>query len=92
MLADGPLLSLTLAVLFGVLRFSLFMPDPSRGMMYGMLVYMSAFLLVFNLLQFLVTVIPIRYRVICSGMVSDGMQFIHVLKQKVDQSTAEEQK
>ena len=92
MLAGGPLLSLTLAVLFGVLRFSLFMPDPSRGMMYGMLVYMSAFLLVFNLLQFLVTVIPIRYRVICSGMVSDGMQFIHVLKQKVDQSTAEEQK
>lgn len=92
MLAGGPLVSLLLAVLFGVLRFAVFTPDPSKGMLYGMLVYTSAFLLIFNLFQFLFTVIPVRYRVVCKGTVSDGLQFVHVLKQKGDQNNTEKHK
>lgn len=91
MLAGGPLTSLMLTVLFGVLRFAIFTPDLSKGMLYGMLVYLSAFMLLFNLFQFLFTVIPIRYRIVCRGTVSDGMQFVHVLKQKGDQTNTEEQ-
>ena len=51
----------------------------------------SSFMLLFNLFQFLFTVIPIRYRIVCRGTVSDGMQFVHVLKQKGDQTNTEEQ-
>ena len=56
------------------------------------LVYTSAFLLIFNLFQFLFTVIPVRYRVVCKGTVSDGLQFVHVLKQKGDQNNTEKHK
>ena len=33
-------------------------------------------------LQFLFTVIPIRYRVVCRGFESDGLQIVHVLNNK----------
>lgn len=92
MLAGGPLVSLLLTVLFGILRFLIFAPDPSKGILYDMLVYLSAYLLIFNLFQFLFTAIPLRYRIICRGTVSDGMQFVHLLKQKDDQNNTEEQK
>ena len=38
------------------------------------------FLLYFNFFQFLFTAIPMRYRVICRGFESDGLQIIHILK------------
>ena len=46
------------------------------------LLSVSAFLLYFNFFQFLFTVIPMRYRVICRGFESDGLQIVHALKQK----------
>lgn len=91
MLACGPSVSFLLAVLFGVLRFAVFTPDPSKGILYGMLVYLCAFMLIFNLFQFLFTAIPLRYRVVCRGLVSDGMQIVHVMRQKDDQNNTEEQ-
>lgn len=34
------------------------------------------------IIQFLFTALPIRYRIICRGFESDGLQIVHVLKQK----------
>ena len=31
-------------------------------------------------MKFIFTVIPIRYRIICRGLESDGLQIIHMLK------------
>ena len=44
------------------------------------LLSVSAFLLYFNFFQFLFTVIPMRYRVICRGHESEGLQIVHVLR------------
>ena len=52
------------------------------GRLNEILLSVSAFLLYFNFFQFLFTVIPMRYRVICRGYDSDGLQIVHALKQK----------
>ncbi len=90
MLLGGPLASLLLAALFFVLRFFVFVPDAAKGALYGMLVYLITFLLLYNFLQFLVTALPIRYRVVCRGMISDGRQIVRVLRNK-DASKGEPQ-
>ncbi len=80
MLAGGPVVSLLLAVLFGVLHFSI--PGfirPDSGLC-EILLQLTSFLLYFNFFQFIFTVIPIRYRIICRGLESDGLQIIHLLK------------
>ncbi len=80
MLAGGPFLSLLQAGLYGLIHFSApgFVQPGSN--LYEILLPVSAFLLYFNFFQFLFTVIPVRYRVICRGHESDGLQIVHVLK------------
>ena len=80
MLAGGPFLSLLQAGLYGLIHFCI--PEfiqPGSGL-YEILRPVSAFLYYFNFFQFLFTVIPVRYRVICKGHESDGLQIVHVLK------------
>jgi amino acid permease len=81
-LAGGPCISLMQAILYGVIRFCILeFVQPGNGL-YETILSVSAFLLYFNFFQFLFTVIPIRYRIICKGHESDGLQIIHVLKNK----------
>lgn len=76
MFAGGPLISLLLTVLFAVLRFGVF------GASDDVPLRVTSFMLIWNLFQFLFTAVPMRYRLICPGKPSDGMQFLYVLKQK----------
>ena len=82
MLAGGPCVSLLLTVLFGILRFCIFRLMQPEGSLYEILLPVSRFLLQFNFFQFFFTAIPIRYRVVCRGFESDGLQIVHVLKHK----------
>ena len=80
MLAGGPVVSLLLAVLFGVLHFSI--PGfirPDSGLC-EILLQLTSFLLYFNFFQFFFTAVPIRYRIVCRGSESDGLQIVHVLR------------
>ena len=52
-----------------------------RGALCEILFPVVNFLLSFNFFQFLSTAIPIRYRIVCRGSESDGLQIIRVLKQ-----------
>ena len=82
MYAGGPLVSLLQAILFYILYScipALIQPENS---LCELLLSVSAFLLYFNFFQFLFTVIPIRYRVVCRGFESDGLQIVHALKNK----------
>jgi hypothetical protein len=65
-------------------------PDAAKGALYGMFAYLVTFLLGFNFFQFLFTALPIRYRVVCRGMISDGRQIVRVLRIK-DASKGEPQ-
>ena len=79
-LAGGPFLSLLQAGLYGLFHFCI--PDlvqPGSDLS-EILLPVSAFLLYFNFFQFLFTVIPVRYRVICRGHESEGLQIVHVLR------------
>lgn len=87
MLAGGPVVSLLLAVLFGVLRYCLYRFGPTEGGVYGILFPVSRTLLFFNFFQFLFTAVPIRYRIVCRGFESDGLQIVHVLGQKEETGT-----
>ncbi len=80
--AGGPLVSLLQAVLFGILRFCIFSFVPPGSGLYEILLPVSRFLLFFNFFQFLFTVLPLRYRIVCRGLESDGLQIVHVLKRK----------
>ena len=86
MLTGGPVVSLLQAVLFGILCFCItrFIQQVS---IYEILFPVSSFLLYFNFFQFLFTAIPIRYRVVCRGQESDGLQILHLLKQKACENT-----
>ena len=82
MLAGGPFVSLLQTVLYGIVRFCIsgfIQPDSS---LYEILFPVSSFVMFFNFFQFLFTAIPIRYRVVCRGLESDGLQIVHVLKHK----------
>lgn len=79
MLAGGPLVSLLLALLYGLLRFAVF-PASNTGdglIDWG---YVSSFLFLWNLFQFLFTALPLRYRIVNRGQESDGRQFLSALK------------
>lgn len=86
MYAGGPLVSLLQAVLYGVLYFCVPGFVQPGSVLNEILLSVSAFLLYFNFFQFLFTVIPMRYRVICRGYDSDGLQIVHALKQKKNKS------
>ena len=82
MFAGGPIISLLQAALYWIIYFCI-----SGGIQPGIslseiLLPVSSFLLYFNFFQFLFTAIPMRYRVVCRGFESDGLQIIHVLRQK----------
>ena len=82
MLAGGPFISLLLTVLFGIIRFCISRSIQSECSLSVILSPVSDFLLFFNFFQFFFTVLPIRYKVICRGFESDGLQIVHVLKPK----------
>ena len=78
--AGGPFLSLLQAVLYGIIHFCI--PDfiQPGSSLYEILHPASAFRFYFNFFQFLFTVIPMRYRVVCRGFESDGLQIVNLLK------------
>ena len=80
MYAGGPFVSLLLAALFGVLRFCAFGSVQPEDRLGEILLPVSNFLMFFNFFQFLFTAVPVRYRLVCRGLESDGMQIVHVLK------------
>ena len=79
-LAGGPLVSLLLTALFCVCRFCFFGFLQPGSALYGILFPVSNFLLLFNFFQFFFTAIPMRYRIVCRGLKSDGLQIVHILK------------
>lgn len=82
MLAGGPVVSLLQAVLYWAVCFYFFSFIQPESSLFEILFPTSKFLVFYNFFQFLFTVIPIRYRVVCRGYESDGLQIIHVLKNK----------
>lgn len=81
MFAGGPVVSLLLTALFGVLCYCVFRFVQPESTLCEILYPTFKFVLFFNFFQFLFTVIPIRYRVVCRGFESDGLQILHALKQ-----------
>ena len=81
-LAGGPIMSMLLTALFYACYFcfSRFM-DPESTLC-TVLSPAFRFLMFFNFFQFLFTAIPMHYRIICRGLESDGLQIVHVLKNK----------
>ena len=82
MLAGGPFLSLLQAVLYWGICFCVFRFVQPESSLREILLPASRFLVFFNFFQFLSTAIPIRYRIVCRGHESDGLQIIHALKHK----------
>ena len=80
MLAGGPVVSLLQAVLYWAVCFYIFSFVQPESSLWEILFPTSKFLVFYNFFQFLFTVIPIRYRVVCRGFESDGLQIVHVLK------------
>ena len=80
-LAGGPLVSLLQAILYGIIRFCILEFVQPGSSLHEILLPVFAFLLYFNFFQFFFTIIPVRYRIICRGLESDGLQIIHTLKQ-----------
>ena len=89
MLSGGPFFSLLLTVLFGVIRFCLFGYIQPESSFYGIFIPVSNFMLFFNFFQFLFTAIPVRDRVVCRGLESDGLQVLHILKSSKNKKTHE---
>ena len=79
-LAGGPCFSLLQVVLYGIIRFCILEFALPGSSLHESLLSVSTFLLYFNFFQFFFTVIPIRYRIICRGLESDGLQIVHILK------------
>ena len=81
-LAGGPVASLLLAVLYWALCSRVPALVAPGSALRPVLLPAFSFLFYFNLFQFFFTVVPVRYRIVCRGMESDGLQFVRVLKQK----------
>ena len=79
--AGGPVVSLLQAVLYSVFCFCIYSFVRPESSLREILLWISRFVLFFNFFQFLFTIIPIRYRVVCRGFDSDGLQILHTLKQ-----------
>ena len=88
--AGGPVVSLLQAVLYGILCFCFVRFIQLESRLYEILFPVSSFLLYFNFFQFLFTILPMRYRVVCRGFESDGLQILHVLKHKESDKTTDE--
>lgn len=82
MFAGGPFVSLLQTVLYGGICFCVFRFIQPESSLYEILFPASKFLLFYNFFQFLFTIIPIRYRIVCRGFESDGLQIVHVLNHK----------
>ena len=82
MFAGGPFVSLLQAVLYWGICFCVFTFVQPESSLREILLPASRFLVFFNFFQFLSTAIPIRYRIVCRGHESDGLQIIHALKHK----------
>ena len=82
MLAGGPIVSLLQAVLYWAVCFCIFSFVQPESSLWEIQFPTSKFLMFFNFFQFLFTVVPIRYRVVCRGFESDGLQIVRVLKNK----------
>ena len=82
MLAGGPVVSLLQTVLYWAVCFCIFSFVQPESSLWEILFPTSKFLVFYNFFQFLFTVIPIRYRVVCRGFESDCLQIVHVLKNK----------
>ncbi len=80
MYAGGPFSSLLQTALYWIIYFCILRGIPSGSSLGEILLPVSSFLFYFNFFQFLFTVIPIRYRVVCRGFESDGLQIVHALK------------
>ena len=79
-LAGGPLVTLLLAVLFCVCRSCFARSMDPESELYEVLLSVSRFLMFYNIFQFLFTAVPMRYRVVCRGLESDGLQIVRALK------------
>ena len=80
MLAGGPFVSLLQTFLYWITYFCILGGIQPANSLSEILLPVSSFLLYFNFFQFLFTAIPIRYRIVCRGFDSDGLQIIHILK------------
>ena len=81
-LTGGPVISLLLTALFCACCFCFARFMDAESTIYGVLFPTFRFLMFFNFFQFLFTAIPIRYRVVCRGLESDGLQIVHALKHR----------
>ncbi len=79
-LAGGPLVTLLLAALFYACCLCFFGFLPQGNALYEVLFPVSRFLVFFNFFLFLFTAVPMRYRLVCRGFESDGLQILHTLK------------
>lgn len=79
-LAGGPLVTLLLAALFCACCFCLAGFSDPEGALREVLLPVSRFLMFYNLFLFFFTAVPMRYRVVCRGFESDGLQILHLLK------------
>ena len=87
-LAGGPIVSLLLTALFCACHFCFTSFMNPQGTLYVVLVPAFRFLVFFNFFQFLFTIVPMRYRVVCQGYESDGLQIVRALKhEKAKQET-----
>ncbi|MBR5676636.1 MAG: PASTA domain-containing protein [Paludibacteraceae bacterium] len=82
MLAGGPLVTLLLAAMFYVFSDSLAWIMNSESVLYGILFPVCLFLMFYNLFLFLFSAVPMRYKVVCKGLESDGLQIVRALKHK----------
>ena len=89
MLAGGPFISLLQAVLYWIIYFCIIRGIQPGSALSEILLATSSFLLYFNFFQFLFTIIPLRYRIVCRGFDSDGLQIIHALKHKENKEPQE---
>ena len=81
-LAGGPVISLLLTALFCVCCYCFAILMGPESVLYEVLFPVSRFLLFFNLFLFLFTAVPMRYKVVCRGFESDGLQIVHTLKRE----------
>ena len=82
MLAGGPLVTLLLAAVFYVFSDSLAWIMNSESVLYEILFPVFLFLIFYNFFLFLFSAVPMRYKVVCKGLESDGLQIVRVLKHK----------
>ena len=74
--------TLLLAALFYACCLCFFGFLPQGNALYEVLFPVFRFLMFFNFFLLLFTAVPMRYRIVCRGFESDGLQIVHTLKRK----------